>query len=59
MLNDVQSLLPERAQLEARASDLEDIEELVRTKRIEARMVAAERSRSCGDSHAGLLFASL
>jgi RNA polymerase sigma-70 factor, ECF subfamily len=33
MLNDVQSLLPERAQLEARASDLEDIEELVRVHR--------------------------
>jgi RNA polymerase sigma-70 factor, ECF subfamily len=30
MPNDVQSLLPERAQFEARASDLEDIEELVR-----------------------------
>jgi RNA polymerase sigma-70 factor, ECF subfamily len=33
MLNDVQSLLPERAQFEARASDLEDIEELVRVHR--------------------------
>src|ERR1700733_13131435 len=33
MLNDVQSLLPERAQFEARASDLEDIEELMRVHR--------------------------
>jgi RNA polymerase sigma-70 factor, ECF subfamily len=33
MLNDVQTLLPERAQFEARASDLEDIEELVRVYR--------------------------
>jgi RNA polymerase sigma-70 factor, ECF subfamily len=33
MLNEVQSLLPERAQFEARASDLEDIEELVRVHR--------------------------
>ena len=33
MLNDVQSSLPERAQFEARASDLEDIEELVRVYR--------------------------
>ena len=33
MLNDVQSLLPERARFEARVSDLEDIEELVRVHR--------------------------
>jgi RNA polymerase sigma-70 factor, ECF subfamily len=33
MLNEVQSLLPESAQFEARASDLEDIEELVRVHR--------------------------
>jgi RNA polymerase sigma-70 factor, ECF subfamily len=33
MLNEVQSLLPARAQFEARASDLEDIEELVRVHR--------------------------
>jgi RNA polymerase sigma-70 factor, ECF subfamily len=33
MLNDVQSLLPERARCEARVSDLEDIEELVRVYR--------------------------
>jgi RNA polymerase sigma-70 factor, ECF subfamily len=33
MLNDVQSSLPERARFEARASDLEDIEELVRVHR--------------------------
>ena len=33
MLNDVPSLLPERAQFEARASDLEDIEELMRVHR--------------------------
>jgi RNA polymerase sigma-70 factor (ECF subfamily) len=33
MLNELQSLLPERAQFEARASDLEDIEELVRVHR--------------------------
>jgi RNA polymerase sigma-70 factor (ECF subfamily) len=33
MLNDVQRLLPESAQFEARVSDLEDIEELVRVHR--------------------------
>lgn len=33
MLNDVQSLLPERARFEARVCDLEDIEELVRVYR--------------------------
>ena len=33
MLNDVQSLFPDRAQFEARVSDLEDIEELVRVHR--------------------------
>jgi RNA polymerase sigma-70 factor (ECF subfamily) len=33
MLNDVQSLSPESARFEARASDLEDIEELVRVHR--------------------------
>ncbi len=33
MLNDVQRLLPESARLDARVSDLEDIEELVRVHR--------------------------
>src|ERR1700733_12009881 len=33
MLNDVQRLLPESARFEARVSDLEDIEELVRVYR--------------------------